>query len=72
MTETTSYNLSIPSETYRQLKQISQQEGTSIAELLRTATRLLLYVRSINEDPNAHLLIERNGRMRELVLDLIK
>jgi hypothetical protein len=71
MAETTSYNLAIPSETYRKLKQISEQEGTSIAELLRTATRLLLYVRSIRETPNTHLLIERDGNLRELVLDFL-
>ncbi|MDY7040204.1 MAG: hypothetical protein SVX38_05005 [Chloroflexota bacterium] len=71
MAETTSYNLAIPTETYRKLKQIAEQEGTSIAELLRRATKLLLFVRSIKQDTGVRLLVERGGEIQEIVVDLI-
>ena len=71
MPETTSYNLSIPTETHRNLKKIAEQEGTTIAELLRKATRLLLYIRSIKENPDARLLVERGDDLQEIVVDLL-
>jgi len=71
MSSTTSYNLAIPTETYKELKNIAAKEGTSIAELLRRATRLLLYVRSIKEEPDARLLVERGNGIQEIVVDLL-
>lgn len=71
MKETTSYNLSIPTDTYRKIKKIAEQEGTSVAELLRRATKLLLFVRSIKQDPDARLLVERGGEIQQIVVDLI-
>jgi len=71
MTETTGYNLKIPTETYSKLKQIAAQEGTSIAELLRRATRLLLFIRSIKQDPDARLMVKRGDEIQEIVVDLI-
>jgi hypothetical protein len=71
MPKTTSYNLAIPTETHKQLKKIAEQEGTTIAELLRKSTRLLLYVRTIKQDPNARLLVERQGEIQEIVVDLM-
>jgi hypothetical protein len=67
----TSYNLSIPTETYRNLKKIAEQEGTTVADLLRNATKLLLFVRAIKLDPNARLLVDRGGEIQEIALDLI-
>jgi hypothetical protein len=71
MKATTSYNLSIPTEIYNNLKKIAAQEGTTIADLLRRATKLLLFVRSIKDDPGARLLVERGGEPQEIVLDFI-
>ncbi len=71
MSETTSYNLSIPTGTYKSLQQISVEEGTSVADLLRRATKLLLYVRTIAKDPNARLLVDRNGEIQEIVVDFL-
>jgi len=71
MTSRTRYNLEISTESYKNLQNIAAREGTSIADLLRRATKLLLFVRSIKEDPNARLLVERNGETQEIVLDFI-
>jgi hypothetical protein len=69
--ETTGYNLAIPTDTYNNLKNIAIEEGTSVADLLRRATKLLLFVRSIKQDPEARLLVERGGEIQEIILDLI-
>jgi hypothetical protein len=71
MAKTTSYNLVIPTETYRNIKNMAARDGTTVAELLRRATKLYLFVRSINQEPGARLLVERNGEAQEIVLDLI-
>jgi len=71
MAKKTSYNLTIPTEIYRSLKKVAAQDGTTVAELLRRATKLYLFVRSISQEPGARLLVEHNGEPQEIVLDLI-
>jgi len=68
---TTSYNLSIPTDTFRTLKNMAEQENTSIADLLRRATKLLLFVRSIKTDPDASLLVKRGKDTQEIALELV-
>jgi len=68
---TQKYNLSIPTESYIGLQNIAAQEETTIADLLRKATKLLLFVRSIKRDPDARLLVQRRGEIQEIVLDFI-
>jgi hypothetical protein len=70
-TSRTRYNLEIPTTTYRTLKKIAEQEGTTVADLLRRATKLLLFVRSVKDDPGARLLVERGGEIQEIVVDLL-
>jgi len=67
----TRYNLKIPTETYKKLKKIAEQEKTTVADLLRRATKLLLFVRSITQSPGARLLVERGGEIQGIVVDLI-
>lgn len=67
----TRYNLKIPTETYKNLQMIARQEGTTVAELLRRATKLLLYVRSIKDNADGRLLVERGGEVQEIVLGFI-
>lgn len=67
----TRYNLELPTDIYKRLKNIADQEGTTLADLLRRATKLLLFVRSIKEDPSARLLVERDGEIQQIVLDFI-
>ena len=67
----TRYNLEIPTETYTKLKNIAKQEKTPIAELLRRAMKLLLFVQLIGQYPNAHLLVEHGGEIQQIVVDLI-
>jgi len=67
----TRYNLELPTKTYKSLQKIAETEGTTVAELLRKATKLLLFVQSIKEDPSARLLIERKGEVQEIVVDLL-
>lgn len=71
MTQMINYNLAMPIKTHENLKDIAAQEGTTVAELLRRATRLLLFVRSIKNEPGARLLVERKGEMQEIVTELI-
>ncbi len=71
MKSTTRYNLPIPTDTYKSLQEIAEQEGTTVAALLRRAIRWLLYVRTIRLDPEARLLVEQGGETKELVLDLL-
>lgn len=67
----TRYNLTIPTDSYKNLQRIAAQEETTIADLLRRATKLLLFVRSIKDDPDARLLVERGGEFQEIVLDFV-
>jgi hypothetical protein len=67
----TRYNLKIPTETYKNLQKIARQEGTTVAELLRRATKLLLYVRSIKDNADGRLLVERGDEVQEIVLGFI-
>jgi hypothetical protein len=67
----TRYNLELSTENYENLKKIAEQEGTTVADLLRRATKLLLFVLSIKKDPDARLLVERGGEVQEIVADLI-
>ena len=67
----TRYNLELSTENYENLKKIAEQEGTTVADLLRRATKLLLFVLSIKQDPDTRLLVERGGEVQEIVVDLI-
>jgi len=67
----TRYNLELSTENYENLKKIAEQEGTTIADLLRRATKLLLFVLSIKQDPDARLLVERGDEVQEIVVELI-
>jgi len=67
----TRYNLELSTENYENLKKIAEQEGTTIADLLRRATKLLLFVLSIKQDPDARLLVERGDEVQEIVAELI-
>ena len=71
MKRITSYDLSMPTDSYRQLKHIAEQERTSLAELLRRAIKPFLLLRSIKHDPQARLLVERGGQIQEIILDLV-
>jgi len=71
-TATKRYNLAIPIDTYKSLQKIAEQEGTTIAELLRRAIKWLMFVRTIKLDPDARLLVERGGQTREIIVDLVQ
>ena len=60
-----------PTDTYKNLKKIAEQEGTTIAELLRRAIKWLLFVRTIKLDPDARFLIEQGGETKEIIVDLM-
>ena len=67
----TNYNMAIPSDTYKSLKKIAEQDGTTIAELLRRAIKWFLFVRTVKLDPEARLLVEQGGETREIIIDLL-
>ena len=67
----TGYTLSIPTETYRNLKKLAEQEDTTIAELLRRAIRWYLFIQTTKLDPDARLLVDQGGETREIIIDLV-
>ena len=71
MTEKKDYRLSITTETYSDLQEIAAQEGTTLAGLLRRAIKLFLTVQRIKTDPDARLLVEQSGQIREIITDLL-
>ena len=71
MNETTDHILSMPADACRQLRHIAEQEGLSFGELLRRATKPFLFFRSIKQDPQARVLVERGDETQEIVLDLV-
>jgi hypothetical protein len=70
MKKISSYSLLMPTDSYQQLGRIAEQEGISLAELLRKATKPFLFFRAIKQDPQARLLVERGDEIREIILDL--
>jgi hypothetical protein len=71
MTTKTNYNLSIPTDTYKNLRKIAEQDGTTVAELMRRAIKWLMFVRSIKLDPDARLLVEQGNETKEIIIDLV-
>jgi hypothetical protein len=61
------YNLRIPAKAYISLKKIAKQEKTTIAELLRRATRLLLFIQSARHDSSIRSLVECKSEIKEIV-----
>jgi hypothetical protein len=49
----TRFNLDIATRSHKHLQNIAEQEETTVADLLRRATKLVLFVRSIRGDPGA-------------------
>ena len=45
----TGYNLELSTENHEDSKVIAEQEETTVADLLRRTTKLLLFVRSIKQ-----------------------
>jgi hypothetical protein len=68
----THYNLAIPTETYRNLQKVAEQEGTTLADMLRRAIKWLFFLRTIKMDPEARLLIEQGGKTKEIIIDLVQ
>jgi len=54
---------------YPKLKKIADTEGMTVAELLRTAVKWLIFIRAIKADPYARLLVEKDGKVQELFID---
>jgi hypothetical protein len=71
MSERKNYNLSLSIETYNHLQKIAEQEGTTLAEMLRKAIKWLLFIRTIKMDPDARLLVKQDGEIKEIITDLI-
>jgi metal-responsive CopG/Arc/MetJ family transcriptional regulator len=65
------YNLSITTEVYSTLQKMAERDGSSMSDLLRRAIRLYMYVRTITAGPDARLLVEQNGQIKEIVTDLL-
>ena len=66
MSKRRNYNLSLSEEVYHALQKIADEEDLTLADLLRKCTRFYLLVRTVIRESNAKLLIEQDGRIREL------
>ena len=60
------YNMALPSELYKELQVISDQEHTSVVELIRKFIKLGLIVLRIERDPDARIIIQDSKGEREL------
>ena len=72
MTAKTNYNLSMTTDSYKDLQKIAEQDGTTVAELMRKAIKWLMFIRKLkSDDPNARLFVEQGGETREIITDLV-
>jgi len=65
------YTIELPIESYNKLRQIADDERTSVADVLRKAAGLLVYIRSLKSEPGTHVFVERGSEKKELIIDLI-
>lgn len=67
MAEKVSYKLQIPKDVYDSLKDLADEEGITLAEVLRNGAKWVMLAKKL-KDEQAKLLIKSNGDTRELVV----
>jgi hypothetical protein len=60
-------NVEFSDSVYGTLKKLADKKGKSVSEVLRDAVALEDWFLGIKEDSESHLIIERNGRLHELI-----
>lgn len=60
------YNMALPFELYTELREVANQEHTSVVELIRKFIKLGLIVLRIERDPDAKIIIHDSKGKREL------
>jgi hypothetical protein len=68
MSELKRYNLALPDEMYAELEKVAHKRHTSVVEILRRYIKLGLLVETLDERPDAELLIREGMRERQIVL----
>ena len=66
--EKVTYSLQIDKNLYDSLKKVTEEDGITLAELLRRGIRWELLIRLINKDDSMNLLVERNGKAQQIVM----
>ena len=62
------YNLILPPDMNTQVQQIAQDHNISVPELIRLFIKLGLIADRVSQKPNAALIIEEDGKQREIQL----
>lgn len=62
------YNLVLPEDLYIEVKRIADERDTTVVDLFRRFIKLGLLAIQIEDDPNTSLLIERNGKQKEILV----
>jgi len=66
MSEKVSYKLQIPQEMYESLKQLADEEGITMAELLHNGSKWAMLINKLKKE-NARIFVKSDGETRELV-----
>lgn len=62
------YNLALPPELYDTIEAISNEQHTTVLEVIKRFLRLGLVAHAIAKNPDAKLIIREHGQDREIVL----
>lgn len=62
------YHLVLPEDIYAEVKKIAEERDTTVVDLFRRFIKLGLLALQVEDDPNASLIIEENGRQRVILL----
>lgn len=63
------YSLSLPREEFNDLEEVAHKERVKIVEFIRRAIKFYIAIKkTIDENPDAELLIRENGRERQIIL----
>ena len=66
---TRTVSIDFSEEAYEALEKLAEEKGVSVTEVLRDAISLEQWIEQLRKDKDTRLLIEREGKRRELVLD---
>lgn len=62
------YNLIMPEKLFEELKKLADEENTSLVDIIRRAIRLGLFVDKVQKDPDAALILRKNGVERQVII----
>jgi len=64
------YSLNLPCDVYDKVKEVADENDTSVMELLKRFIKLGLVAAEVEKDENSELIIRQNGKDKELMIML--